>query len=1086
MKLNLLFVICLFVLCTVHSQTVVFKTYDTPLAQQQFSYLNSYNLIQTDVSEIQTILNQTNGNVFKLILRTPEKAFQLELYEYSLNPSDRIRTAGGVGALRTLPARKDLRTFKGTVNGLNQSMVSMTIADGFLHLMVDDRQDRYFLDQIELEHSGSSDASSLQKFVLYKAADVLPVPGAQCGATELRNTVELAKSKVKVQSDYRNRPCLTLFIALASDFSMILKQGGPANVDNFMTATLADVQTVFDDEFVYEIELQQTATFIADVMATDPFNGITAINTQLTRFRQVGDIIFSGANFIVATCWSAKFMLPGEVGASFMPGVCLNDKYNVCSCFAPGSGTHALYLTLQAHHLGHNFNCIHDRPGGGTIMDGAAIVNTSVIWSFLSKDAVKDYIETQALAGGCMPFCPGSGIPMPDFTSNKVYGCQPMTVKFTDLSSNATDWNWTFPGGIPGTSTDKNPTVVYLVAGTYDVTLESSNTRCKMSITKKGYIEVNDIPAANFNFGVNGKEVFFTDYSARGREYFWDFGDGENSEEQNPIHVYDRDTSYTVTLTVTNDCGSNTIKKTLKVVSLPIAEFEADTTGGCAPKIIKFLDKSTNNVKKWEWQFTGGNPSVSFAQNPIVRYDNPGTYDVKLTVYSSSANHKLTKKLYITIDSLPDGDIVSSLNGSIVTFTGISRYAVSHFWNFGDNTTSTEINPVHNYKDGRYEVYYVVTNACGSDTAKTVVTIGANPIAGFQVAESKGCVPFTVQFQNTSTLAATSFKWYFPGGNPATSTQKNPVVTYNAVGKYNVSLVASNFQYSDSVAYADFIEVKTLPTVNFTNSIAGFKSFFTSQATSTNSYFWQFGDNKTSTEANPVHDYGVEGEFDVRLIVSNECGQDTFDKHIAVYLVPKVDFTVDTLRGCVPFTVHFQDRSSIDVNSWEWVFENGNPATSTDRNPTVTYTKKGKFTVKLKVKNTNGDNERTKLQYIVVVSSVLCPEKPKKDRHLVDDKILSFPFNLDLEQRSRNDQEIQDLPLIYPNPAKDYINVITEASPYNPVRMELYNLSGTKLAMYTSSQEQFKIQTEQFGSGTYYLRMQDGAQAVVRKFVLSE
>lgn len=208
---------------------------------------------------------------------------------------------------------------------------------------------------------------------------------------------------------------------------------------------------------------------------------------------------------MVATCWTSKFT-SGAIGVAYLPGVCYADKYNICSSFIPGSGPQVMYLTLQAHELGHNWNCQHDQLSAGTIMQ--ATINPSKIWSFMSKDAVKNYIEFQGLAGGCLPFCPGSGVPMPDFTSDKVYGCQPMTVKFKDLSTNTTDWKWSFPGGTPGTSTEQNPTVVYRVAGFYEVSLEASNPRCKMSITKLNYIEVNDSPIANFSFGVNGKEVF--------------------------------------------------------------------------------------------------------------------------------------------------------------------------------------------------------------------------------------------------------------------------------------------------------------------------------------------------------------------------------------------------------------------------------------------------------------------------------------------------------------------------------------------------------------------------------------------------
>lgn len=117
----------------------------------------------------------------------------------------------------------------------------------------------------------------VQQFVLYKASDVLPVPGVSCGATALNKGLEDAKHQVRIHSDSRNRACLTTFIALAADFTMFLKHGGPNGVDNFMMSNLADVQTVFDDEFYYEIEYVQTATWIADMPNTDPFNGINDI-----------------------------------------------------------------------------------------------------------------------------------------------------------------------------------------------------------------------------------------------------------------------------------------------------------------------------------------------------------------------------------------------------------------------------------------------------------------------------------------------------------------------------------------------------------------------------------------------------------------------------------------------------------------------------------------------------------------------------------------------------------------------------------------------------------------------------------------
>lgn len=62
-----------------NSQTVVMKPFDAPAAHSKVSYLKEYSLLQTSVKDIQKVLNTTPGNIYKLILRTPEHAFQLEL-----------------------------------------------------------------------------------------------------------------------------------------------------------------------------------------------------------------------------------------------------------------------------------------------------------------------------------------------------------------------------------------------------------------------------------------------------------------------------------------------------------------------------------------------------------------------------------------------------------------------------------------------------------------------------------------------------------------------------------------------------------------------------------------------------------------------------------------------------------------------------------------------------------------------------------------------------------------------------------------------------------------------------------------------
>jgi gliding motility-associated-like protein len=83
--------------------------------------------------------------------------------------------------------------------------------------------------------------------------------------------------------------------------------------------------------------------------------------------------------------------------------------------------------------------------------------------------------------------------PIADFTSDKTNICPGQTINFTDLSSgmiSGSSWQWTFPGGIPASSTLKNSSVVYSTAGTYAVTLSVTNPFGNNALTKTAYIIV--------------------------------------------------------------------------------------------------------------------------------------------------------------------------------------------------------------------------------------------------------------------------------------------------------------------------------------------------------------------------------------------------------------------------------------------------------------------------------------------------------------------------------------------------------------------------------------------------------------------
>jgi len=150
-----------------------------------------------------------------------------------------------------------------------------------------------------------------------------------------------------------------------------------------------------------------------------------------------------------------------------------------------------------------------------------------------------------------------------------------------------------------------------------------------------------------------------------------------------------------------------------------------------------------------------------------------------------------------------------------VNFTDTSTNTpTSWAWDFGDGGTSTVKNPSHVYAaQGTYTVTLAATNASGSDSEiKTnYITVMAPqpPVAAFTASATSISVGGSVTFTDQSTNTPTSWSWTFEGGTPATSTAKNPVVTYSTAGTFDVTLVATNAQGSDTEAKVDYITVTT-------------------------------------------------------------------------------------------------------------------------------------------------------------------------------------------------------------------------------------------------------------------------------------
>ncbi|HEY7543447.1 MAG TPA: PKD domain-containing protein, partial [Blastocatellia bacterium] len=154
------------------------------------------------------------------------------------------------------------------------------------------------------------------------------------------------------------------------------------------------------------------------------------------------------------------------------------------------------------------------------------------------------------------------------------------------------------------------------------------------------------------------------------------------------------------------------------------------------------------------------------------------------------------------------------------------------------------------------------------------------PVADFSASPVSGNAPLAVQFTDLST-GATAWQWDF--GDGGSSTQKNPLHTYQNAGSYTVVLTASNAAGMSVKIRNGYINASQSPpppqppVADFSASpVSGNVPLtvqFTDMSTNATGWQWDFGDGSGATQKNPSHTYQSAGSYTVRLTASNATGQ---------------------------------------------------------------------------------------------------------------------------------------------------------------------------------------------------------------------
>ncbi len=242
-------------------------------------------------------------------------------------------------------------------------------------------------------------------------------------------------------------------------------------------------------------------------------------------------------------------------------------------------------------------------------------------------------------------------------------------------------------------------------------------------------------------------------------------------------------------------------------------------------------------------------------------------------------------------------------------------------------------------------------------------------VPSFSASVTTGCGPLTVDFEDSS-AGAMSWNWTFEGGTPASSTEQNPTVVFDAEGEYAVTLEVMNTEgLVGDIQQSNYIVVTPSPVADFDVQVSENVAILTNNSTDATSYSWDFGDGVgMSTDENPVYTYDAfEGEYEITLTVENECGTSMETFTITLSSTPGFQSTITT--GCAPISIDFEDTTG-GSTAWSWSFPGGSPETSTQQNPSITYPAAGTYAVTLEVTTGNGQTSTVVENNYVVLDAL--------------------------------------------------------------------------------------------------------------------
>lgn len=371
-------------------------------------------------------------------------------------------------------------------------------------------------------------------------------------------------------------------------------------------------------------------------------------------------------------------------------------------------------------------------------------------------------------------------VPKAQIQSSTTIACPNTQVQFfgNSTAGSGFSYKWYFTGGNIDTSTLQNPQVTYTTVGTYDVSLVVKNANGTDSITLKNYI----------NIGPNGTEVIFSR----------DFETGSLATMGFTIDNPDTSTTWNIATVNSSRLGT-------KALRMPFYSY--NKVGQRDGLITPVIDLTNNWGATLTFDHSYRRQSSTKIDSLIIygSIDSGKTFPYRLAAYAENG----------TLNFATKGDIASSFGPSSSTDWCYESLAGSECKTIdltgfeGQRNFRIKFEAYNGYGNNLYIDNMSVRAFCSQyNTSK--------PVASFRNDDTAFCLPKLVQFMDSSKNFATSRKWYFEGGLPSFSTEKNPSVSYTTAGQYDVKLVVGNQYGEDSLELNNYIIAESAPIIDIT------------------------------------------------------------------------------------------------------------------------------------------------------------------------------------------------------------------------------------------------------------------------------